>query len=68
MSLMPTDTGYPTGLSRIHPEHRESFMVVQQCGGNLDAPEWIVTGGVFWGPLTRATIVGAWPRRHLDAK
>lgn len=49
-------TGYPTGLSRIAVTHRADQHIVAACGDNLDAPSYLLSGGVFWAPLCREAL------------
>ena len=53
-----TDTGYPTGISKINPAFRGDHFTVLACGDNLDAPEALLSGTLFWGPLLRDVLPG----------
>ena len=55
-------TGYPVGLSKIAPEYRDAFWAMLGCGQNLDSPDWILTGGVFWAGLCQDAIPKILPR------
>ncbi len=48
-----TDTGFPVGLSKIDPSHRDVVWSIVGCGCNLDAPAALMTGGLFYAPLVR---------------
>lgn len=56
MSKYITSTAYPIGLNKIAIEYRDAFRVVEACGSNLDAPEIIISGGLFWGSLCRKAL------------
>lgn len=51
-----TDTGYPTGFSKISPEFRGTHHAVLACGDNLDAPTAVASGGLFWGAMSREAL------------
>ncbi len=46
-----TSTGYPVGLSKIAFEYHDTAPVIETFGSNLDAPDAIISGGMFWAPL-----------------
>jgi|JI10StandDraft_1071094.scaffolds.fasta_scaffold1979764_3 hypothetical protein len=57
-----SDTGYPVGMRLIDCAYREVLPEIVGCGGNLDAPVFIVTGGVFWAPLCNEALPILLPR------
>ena len=62
MTLL-TDTGHHnTPFRDVDPAHRETFAIVERCGGHLDAPDYLLCGGLFWAPLCREALPVAIPR------
>ena len=53
-----TDTGYPTSMSRLNPAFWGDHYAVLACGDNLDAPEAVLSGMLFVGPLSREVLPG----------
>lgn len=65
MTIALTDTAYPTRLSDIAPCFWDVRHAVLACGDNLDAPEFIISGGLFWGNLCREVLPAiAYARAH----
>lgn len=52
----PHKTGYPAGINKFAPEYYDCFYVISACSGNLDAPDWILSGQLSrntkWAPET----------------
>lgn len=51
-----TVTGYPVGLSKIHPAYRDAIWAMVGGGGNLDGPEAVLSGAVFYSILLRGAV------------
>lgn len=51
-----TDTGYPSRISNLSPEFLDFRWAVLACGDNLDAPEFIQSGGLFYAPMIHESL------------
>lgn len=51
-------TGYPVGLSKIHPAYWDAIWAMVGGGGNLDGPEAMLSGAVFYSRLLREAVPG----------
>ena len=49
--LTLVDTGYPTGLSKIAQPYWDIRYAMLAMGDNLDAPEFVCAGSVFYAPI-----------------
>ena len=58
-----TDTGYPTSVAKLNPEFRGDHYAVLACGDNLDAPQALLSGMLFFGPHLRETLPGISTKR-----
>ena len=55
-------TGCPTPLSLWSRPYRQVASTLLACGDNLDAPEWVITGKLFWGNLSQEALTEVLPR------
>lgn len=53
-----TVTGYPVGLSKIHPAYCDAIWAMVGSGGNLDGPQAVLSGAVFYSRLLREAVPG----------
>ena len=53
-----TVTGYPVGLSKTHPAYWDAIWAMVGGGGNLDGPEAVLSGAVFYSRLLREAVPG----------
>jgi hypothetical protein len=51
-----TDTGYPVSLAKVAVEYRDVIRIVEACGSNLDASDFIISGGLFRGNLLKESM------------
>ena len=56
MTICLTDTGYPTGIGQLSLAFRDYSYKVLALGDNLDAPDVIISGGVFFQKTTRESL------------
>lgn len=55
-------TGYPPGRGKYAREYQDLYSLFSACFCNLDAPEWILTGSTFYGPLCKDALAASAPR------
>lgn len=51
-----TTTAYPTSPAKFNPVFRGFHYASVACGDNLDAPDFILRGDLFWGTWTHEAL------------
>lgn len=55
-------TSFPPGRGKFAPEYQDLYWTLIGCYPNLEAPDWILKGGAFWGSSCHEALPKVAPR------